>query len=64
MMARNLSGRFVPAAVLLGGLLILGAGAFLVLSLHETPRGAAGTLLASAIAMSLSAVGQASGQCV
>ena len=49
MMARNLSGRFVPAAVLLGGLLILGAGAFLVLSLHETPRGAAGTLLASAI---------------
>ena len=41
--------RFVPAAVLLGGLLIIGAGAFLVLSLHETPRGAAGTLLASAI---------------
>ena len=41
--------RFVPAAVLLGGLLILGAGAFLALSLHETPRGAAGTLLASAI---------------
>jgi protein SCO1/2 len=49
MMARNLSRRFVPAAVLLGGLLILGAGAFLVLSLRETPRGAAGTLLASAI---------------
>jgi protein SCO1/2 len=41
--------RFIPAAVLLGGLLIMGAGAFLVLSLHETPRGAAGTLLASAI---------------
>jgi protein SCO1/2 len=41
--------RFVPVAVLLGGLLIMGAGAFLVLSLHETPRGAAGTLLASAI---------------
>jgi protein SCO1/2 len=41
--------RFVPAAALLGGLLILGAGAFFVLSLHETPRGAAGTLLASAI---------------
>jgi protein SCO1/2 len=41
--------RFVPAAVLLGGLLIMGAGAFLVLSPHETPRGAAGTLLASAI---------------
>ena len=49
MMARNLSRRFVPAAVLLGGLLILGAGAFLVLSLRETPRGAAGTLLANAI---------------
>jgi protein SCO1/2 len=48
-MARNLSRRFVPAAILLGGLLILGAGAFLALSLHETPRGAAGTLLASAI---------------
>jgi protein SCO1 len=41
--------RFLPAALLLGGLLIMGAGAFLVLSLHETPRGAAGTLLASAI---------------
>ena len=41
--------RFLPAAVLLGGLLFVGAGAFLVLSLHETPRGAAGTLLASAI---------------
>jgi protein SCO1 len=41
--------RFLPAALLLGGLSIMGAGAFLVLSLHETPRGAAGTLLASAI---------------
>jgi len=49
MMARNPPGRFVLVAVLLGGFAILGAGAFLALSLHETPRGAAGTLLASAI---------------
>ena len=49
MMARNPPGRFVLVAVLLAGLVILGAGAFLALSLHETPRGAAGTLLASAI---------------
>ena len=48
-MARNLPGRFVLVAALFAGLVILGAGAFLVLSLHETPRGAAGTLLASAI---------------
>ena len=60
-MARNLSGRasragaaansrrFVLAAVLLGGLVILGAGALLALAHRETPRGAAGTLLASAI---------------
>ena len=48
-MARNLPGRFVLVAALFGGLVILGAGAFLALSLHETPRGAAGTLLASAI---------------
>ena len=41
--------RSVLAAVLLGGLVILGAGAFLALSLHQRPRGAAGTLLASAI---------------
>ena len=49
MMARNPPGRFVLVAVLLAGLVILGVGAFLALSLHETPRGAAGTLLASAI---------------
>ena len=49
MMARNPPGRLVLVAVLLAGLVILGAGAFLALSLHETPRGAAGTLLASAI---------------
>jgi len=60
-MARNLSGRatragaaansrrFVLAAVLLGGLVILGAGALLVLAHRDTPRGAAGTLLASTI---------------
>ena len=60
-MARNLSGRasragaaansrrFVLAAVLLGGLVIMGAGALLALAHRDTPRGAAGTLLASAI---------------
>jgi protein SCO1 len=49
MMTRNPPGRFVLVAALFAGLVILGAGAFLALSLHETPRGAAGTLLASAI---------------
>jgi protein SCO1 len=49
MMARNLPRRFIPIAVLFSGFVILGGGAFLALSLHETPRGAAGTLLASAI---------------
>ena len=48
-MARILPRRFAPVAVLLAGFVILGGGAFLALSLHETPRGAAGTLLASAI---------------
>ena len=60
-MARNLPGRasragapansrrFVLAAVLLGGLVIMGAGALLALAHRDTPRGAAGTLLASAI---------------
>jgi protein SCO1/2 len=60
-MARNLSGRatragaaansrrFVLAAVLLGGLVIMGAGVLLALAHRDTPRGAAGTLLASAI---------------
>jgi len=41
--------RFVLVAVLLGGSVILAAGAFLGLGLRETPKGAAGTLLASAI---------------
>jgi protein SCO1/2 len=36
-------------AVVLGGFAILGGGAFLAQSLQQTPRGAAGTLLASAI---------------
>ena len=49
MMARNLPRRFFLVTALFAGLVILGAGAFLALSLHETPRGAAGTLLASAI---------------
>jgi protein SCO1 len=39
----------VLVAALLGGLVILAAGAFLGLGLRETPKGAAGTLLASAI---------------
>jgi protein SCO1/2 len=41
--------RFALPAVLLGALLILGAGVFLGLAHRDTPRGAAGTLLASAI---------------
>jgi len=43
------SRRFVLAAVLLGGLVIMGAGALLALAHRDTPRGAAGTLFASAI---------------
>jgi protein SCO1 len=43
------SRRFVLVATLLAGFVILGAGAFLALSLHETPRGAARTVLGSAI---------------
>jgi len=41
--------RFVLVGVLLGGLVILAAGALLSFGLRETPKGAAGTLLASAI---------------
>jgi protein SCO1/2 len=60
-MARNLSGRasragalansrrFILAAALLGGLVIMSAGILLVLAHRDAPRGAAGTLLASAI---------------
>ena len=41
--------RFALAAVFLGGLVILGAAVFLGLAHRDSPRGAAGTLLASAI---------------
>jgi protein SCO1 len=41
--------RFVLTAVLLGGLVVLGATVFLGLEHRDSPRGAAGTLLASAI---------------
>jgi len=44
-----LPSRFGLAAVFLGGLVILGAGLFFVLGHRDAPRGAAGTLLASAI---------------
>jgi protein SCO1/2 len=69
-MARNLSGRasragatansrrFVLAACLLGGLVIMGAGALLALAHRDSPRGAAGTLLASAIGGSFRLVDQ------
>jgi protein SCO1 len=40
---------FLVAAFVLAGFLILGAGAFLAVELHEGPRGAAGSLLSSAI---------------
>jgi len=44
-----LPSRFALAAVFLGGLGILGAGLFFALEHRDAPRGAAGTLLASAI---------------
>ncbi|HEY3908915.1 MAG TPA: SCO family protein [Stellaceae bacterium] len=43
------SPRFLVAAALLVGLMILGAGGFLALELHNASRGAQGTLLGSAI---------------
>ena len=43
------SPRFLLISAILAGLVILGTGAFLALTLRETPRGAAGTALASAI---------------
>ena len=43
------SRRFVLVAAALAALVILGAGAFLALALRDNPRGAAGTVLASAI---------------
>jgi protein SCO1 len=51
-MARSTPGgspRFVLAAAVLAGLVILGAGVFLALALHKNPRGAAGTALGSVI---------------
>jgi protein SCO1/2 len=41
--------RFLLIAAILAGLIIIGTGTFLVLALRDTPRGAAGTALASAI---------------
>ncbi|MBV9201890.1 MAG: hypothetical protein JOY83_19585, partial [Alphaproteobacteria bacterium] len=41
--------RFLLIAAILAGLVIIGTGAFLFLALRDTPRGAAGTALASAI---------------
>ncbi len=43
------STRLLLAAALLAGFAILGAGAFMALELRDNPRGAAGTLLSSAI---------------
>ena len=43
------SPRFVIAAAVLAGLVILGAGAFLALDMRGNPRGAGGTVLANAI---------------
>ena len=50
--------RFMLAAAMLGGLVILGAGVLLALAHRDTPRGAAGTLLASAIGGPFSLVDQ------
>ena len=43
------SPRFVIAAAVLAGLVILGAGVFLALDMRGNPRGAGGTVLANAI---------------
>lgn len=43
------SPRFLLIAAILAGLVIVGTGAFVTVALRETPRGAAGTALASAI---------------
>ena len=43
------SSRLILVASLLAGFVILGAGAFVALELHDNSRGAAGTLLGSAI---------------
>jgi len=41
--------RFLLVTAILAGLVIIGTGTFLVLALRDTPRGAAGTALTSAI---------------
>jgi len=41
--------RFAIVAIVFAGVLVIAAGVLLALALHETPRGAAGTALASAI---------------
>lgn len=46
---RRSAPSLVLAAALLGGMLILGAGAFVALELHDSSHGAAGTLLSAAI---------------
>jgi protein SCO1/2 len=43
------SSRFVLAATVLAGLVLLSAGVFLAFGLRDNPRGAGGTMLASAI---------------
>ena len=43
------SPRFILVAAVLAALVILGAGVFLALTLRDNPRGATGTMLASAI---------------
>ncbi len=56
--AAGLSHRLVLVAALLAAFIILGSGAFLALELHDNPRGAAGTLLGSAIGGPFSLVDQ------
>src|SRR3984893_547409 len=45
----RVSPRFLLIAAILAGLVILGTGAFLAVALRDNPRGATGTVLASAI---------------
>jgi protein SCO1 len=56
--AAGLSHRLVLVAALLAAFIILGSGAFLALELHDNARGAAGTLLGSAIGGPFSLVDQ------
>ena len=52
------SRRFLLIAGVLAGLVILGTGAFLALALRHSPRGVAGTALASAFGGSFQLVDQ------